>query len=343
MIAHEIVAYVAGYIALFTANTIENGEMPQIPSDHRSRLKSFLSNAERLAEGILTITARWLVENIENEDIQINHIASEVFRVWGSRPPSFSEVYMFLKGYFDIVGNSHFTVQQTGILISELDRSDTGMPLRFQRLYFELTDFMNESGSNVDRSIDLTNLRAAVLNNETSFPSLAEDNADKSNDGKLKADVIIQPQSNKKENSDDKGSNTAANKKENSDNKGSNTAANKKENSDDKRSYTAANKKENSDDKGSNTAAKKKEISDDKGSNTDVNKKDKNSRKEDSNNGIDVSVPKIEDASKKEVSKADDNKKEDAKKEESKQKHEEDSVSLLKAQEGKTKKKNIQK
>ena len=298
MIAHEIVAYVAGYIALFTANTIENGEMPQIPSDHRSRLKSFLSNAERLAEGILTITARWLVENIENEDIQINHIASEVFRVWGSRPPSFSEVYMFLKGYFDIVGNSHFTVQQTGILISELDRSDTGMPLRFQRLYFELTDFMNESGSNVDRSIDLTNLRAAVLNNETSFPSLAEDNADKSNDGKLKADVIIQPQSNKKENSDDKGS---------------------------------------------NTAAKKKEISDDKGSNTDVNKKDKNSRKEDSNNGIDVSVPKIEDASKKEVSKADDNKKEDAKKEESKQKHEEDSVSLLKAQEGKTKKKNIQK
>ena len=177
----EIIAFVAGYLALYygtqtkqkkdESNKDEKSDVPKIPDEHREELKKFLGTADQLSRGVVSVTVRWLMLNIDK--CEVPDIASDVLRVWGARPPSFTEIGMFLKGYFDVTKQNKFSVAHALIVLQELDRCDCGIPMRFQHLYFELSGFVHAAkGKDDDLSVDVEIVKKALEMNQVDFPKL---------------------------------------------------------------------------------------------------------------------------------------------------------------------------
>lgn len=167
---HEALAFVAGYVLI--SDLDREGEPPKIEDSHRAKLKEFLGLAEKFSKGFLTVTVRWLILNVEGCDMRT--MANEVLRAWVSRPPSFTELCMLMKGYFDVTGGTALTPRQASILLSEIDRNDSGMPPRFQQLYFELASFVRQcaDAKSEAATVDIAVVKEAFGLNQVDFPSL---------------------------------------------------------------------------------------------------------------------------------------------------------------------------
>ena len=150
-----------------------DSKIPSASQNNRKDIKTFVQQVEKISEGMLTITGRWLYVNVERADCK--DITKEIYRAWASRAPTLSEVKIFLRGYFEVAKTTKFKQHQALILASELDRCDTGLPLRYQQLYFELVQYIEYCKQNIsdaNKELDVSCIRDAIKLNFDTFPFL---------------------------------------------------------------------------------------------------------------------------------------------------------------------------
>ena len=167
MKSHDIVAYTMGYLLISNATSAKKDVVQDIPSEERARLKTFVGEAITLANEIVSISVRWLALNIDNTSGR--EMIQELGRSWMMRAPTFPEYTYFLKGAFEVRNAAKLNRDEIMLAMTELDRVDDGVPLRYQQLYFELAPYISNEA--VD-TIDFEPLRMSLRHGSVNFPKL---------------------------------------------------------------------------------------------------------------------------------------------------------------------------
>jgi len=153
-------AYALGFVFTKNVKCERDADLLPITDDERGRLLRFLNEVDEFTNGKVTIPVRWLMVNIETVTSQ--ELVHEVGRGWLVQPPSFEEYTFFLRGALEVLDRTLFTADEALFLIGELKRVRDGVPLRFQQLYFEVSQSAHKIAS-VDFARVAAHLRQTVV------------------------------------------------------------------------------------------------------------------------------------------------------------------------------------
>ena len=135
--SNQALAFVSGALLLRSSTPIA------LPNDVRKTLKRILKKFEDNSEGRISIWHRWLLMNVDT--VEAGHLWSEAGGQWLRKPrTSFSELTSFLDGFFTLWPDTVFRTDALTTLVSEIERVEKDLPVRFQELFFELSTILTE-------------------------------------------------------------------------------------------------------------------------------------------------------------------------------------------------------
>jgi len=166
MISQNATAYLSGYLLL------RDTDASEIDLESRKRLKTALTNFVSMSNGACNIYVRWTIDNVDTASAEM--LWREAQNQWYSRQrSSFPLLLTFLRGYFHVSQKNTVSVVALPILVSELERVDDDLPMRYQRLFFELMLIVQKYASG---NVDLTALKNAIDVNSEQFAAVSLQN-----------------------------------------------------------------------------------------------------------------------------------------------------------------------
>ena len=163
----QALAHVAGVLLL------KYDEAPtELDAKDRASMKKLLEKLEKNYSGYVTVWHKWMLMHVDDADASF--LWKEVKDQWLRSPrTTFSDFLSFLSAYFNLWNDTILNVHGLKMVVYELERVGDGLPPRYQQLFFELTEVINQYEDDV--KVDLAAVKEAMELHRVVFPDMTTD------------------------------------------------------------------------------------------------------------------------------------------------------------------------